>query len=153
MASPSSTVESAPSCLFCKIGRGEDTDTTLLFQDEEYAVFNDIHPAAKHHYLVIPRKHIRDPKSLTYTDIPLIQKLCEVGKRVLQQRGGDAESLRLGFHWPPFNSVPHLHMHVISPANQLSLLAKVIYMPGSLWFCTAEDTIAYLEKTRPAASL
>lgn len=36
----------------------------ILFQDDEYCVFPDIRPAAKHHYLVVPREHIPNPKVL-----------------------------------------------------------------------------------------
>jgi diadenosine tetraphosphate (Ap4A) HIT family hydrolase len=36
-----------------------------LFQDDEYVVFPDIKPAAKHHHLIVTREHIRDVKVLT----------------------------------------------------------------------------------------
>jgi diadenosine tetraphosphate (Ap4A) HIT family hydrolase len=36
-----------------------------LFQDDEYVAFSDIKPAAKHHYLIVTREHIRDVKVLT----------------------------------------------------------------------------------------
>lgn len=35
------------------------------FQNEEFVVFRDIKPAAEHHYLVIPKCHIPDPKQLS----------------------------------------------------------------------------------------
>lgn len=34
-------------------------------------VFNDIKPAAKHHYLVVTKDHIISPKSLTKDDISM----------------------------------------------------------------------------------
>ncbi|XP_064485316.1 adenosine 5'-monophosphoramidase HINT3-like [Ornithodoros turicata] len=145
------TLSGSHSCIFCRIVRREDPKTVVLFQDEDHVVFRDIHPAAKHHYLVIPKRHIKDPKCLTHSDIPLVQRLVEVGKQVLQQQGGAVDSLRVGFHWPPFNSIAHLHLHVISPVEELSYIGKFVYMPGSLWFCTAEDTLAYLEKMGPTA--
>lgn len=36
-----------------------------LFQDDEYVAFPDIKPAAKHHYLIVTREHIKDVKVLT----------------------------------------------------------------------------------------
>jgi diadenosine tetraphosphate (Ap4A) HIT family hydrolase len=35
------------------------------FQDNEYVVFPDIRPAAKHHYLIVTREHIQNAKQLT----------------------------------------------------------------------------------------
>jgi diadenosine tetraphosphate (Ap4A) HIT family hydrolase len=36
-----------------------------LFQDDGYVAFPDIRPAAKHHYLIVTREHIRGVKELT----------------------------------------------------------------------------------------
>jgi diadenosine tetraphosphate (Ap4A) HIT family hydrolase len=35
------------------------------FQDDDYVVFPDIKPAARHHYLIVTRKHIQSAKQLT----------------------------------------------------------------------------------------
>jgi diadenosine tetraphosphate (Ap4A) HIT family hydrolase len=42
-----------------------------LFQDDEYVAFPDIKPAAKHHYLIVTREHIRDVKVLTAEHKPV----------------------------------------------------------------------------------
>ncbi|KAM7294303.1 putative histidine triad nucleotide binding protein [Ixodes scapularis] len=115
--------------------------------DEEYVVFRDIHPASTHHYLVVPKMHIRSVKGLTPADIPLVRRLIDIGQQVLLEKGGTLDSLRMGFHWPPFTSINHLHLHIISPTEQMSTLSKVIYMPGSAWFCPVDDAIAYIERT------
>lgn len=67
----------------------------------------------------------------------LVEKLVAEGKRILQENGGNVDDLRLGFHWPPFNSVSHLHLHIISPASEMSLLQSIIFKPNSWWFATA----------------
>lgn len=139
------------SCIFCKIVAGKDPKTTLLYQDEDYVVFQDIHPASTHHYLIVPRKHLKDVKSLTYNDIPIVNRLVEIGKQVLEQRGGSVDASRFGFHWPPFTSISHLHLHVIAPSADMSMLGRFIFMPGSPWFSLVEDAVAYLERSRPAA--
>lgn len=138
-------------CIFCNIVEGKDQKTTLLYQDEDYVVFPDIHPAATHHYLIVPKKHFKNVKSLTYNGIPLLNRLVEIGKQVLEQRGGSLDSSRMGFHWPPFTSISHLHLHVIAPTAEMSTLGRLIFMPGSAWFTTVEEAVAYLERTRPAS--
>lgn len=51
-------------CIFCKICTGE-APSDMVYQDDEIAIFKDIKPAAKHHYLAIPKIHIKNAKYLT----------------------------------------------------------------------------------------
>lgn len=60
--------------------------------------------------------------------------MIEVGKNVLQENGGDFNDVLLGFHRPPFNSVGHLHLHIISPASQMNFLSRLIFKPNTWWF-------------------
>uniref|UniRef100_A0A8C4QBF6 Aprataxin n=1 Tax=Eptatretus burgeri TaxID=7764 RepID=A0A8C4QBF6_EPTBU len=53
---------------------------------------------------------------------------------------------RFGFHWPPFTSVDHLHLHVLAPASQMGLLSRLAYRPGSPWFVTADWLLQRLKK-------
>lgn len=46
------------------------------------------------------------------------------------------EQISLGFHWPPFISVPHLHMHGLAPTNQMSFIARWVFRPLNYWFRT-----------------
>lgn len=49
-------------CIFCEI---EKTDTEILYKDDEIIAFRDIKPAAKFHFLIIPKIHIKNTKALT----------------------------------------------------------------------------------------
>ena len=40
-------------------------------QDETLVVFRDIRPATPHHYLVVPKTHIQDPKILNNSHLGL----------------------------------------------------------------------------------
>jgi histidine triad (HIT) family protein len=42
--------------VFCKIASG-DIPATILYNDENFVVIQDIHPQAPLHYLAIPRMH------------------------------------------------------------------------------------------------
>ncbi|XP_069743049.1 adenosine 5'-monophosphoramidase HINT3 [Narcine bancroftii] len=132
-------------CIFCKIGNKEEP-TDLLHWDEQFACFKDIRPGAPHHYLVVPRKHIGNCKSLKKEHIPIVQAMVTIGKSVLLQKGiDDLADVRLGFHWPPFSSVAHLHLHVLAPASQMGLVSRMIYRANSYWFITVEQLIEKLK--------
>ncbi|KAK1795016.1 hypothetical protein P4O66_010205 [Electrophorus voltai] len=123
-------------CIFCKIVNGE-MNTELLYSDEDTSCFRDIKPGAPHHYLVVPTKHVGNCKSLHKEHIPLVEKLVETGKEVLRKNNySDLSDIRFGFHLPPFQSVTHLHLHVLAPASQMGFMSRFIYRPDSYWFIT-----------------
>ncbi|XP_015906698.2 adenosine 5'-monophosphoramidase HINT3 [Parasteatoda tepidariorum] len=131
-------------CVFCKIAHGKDPDTDLLYKDNNYVAFRSIKPAASHHYLVVPKNHIKDAVGLKPHHIPMLEQMEYIGKEVLSQLGGDLNSSRLGYHWPPFISVPHLHLHVISPECELSSRSHILFKPGTRWFRTTNQVISKL---------
>ncbi|KAG7469915.1 hypothetical protein MATL_G00133880 [Megalops atlanticus] len=131
-------------CIFCKIVNKE-MDTELLHCDEEISCFRDIKPGAPHHYLVVPTRHVGNCKSLTKEHVPLVEKMVEVGKTMLQKNNiTDLDDVRFGFHWPPFCSVTHLHLHVLAPASQMGLMSRLFYRLNSYWFITADQLIQRL---------
>ncbi|KAK3089877.1 hypothetical protein FSP39_007277 [Pinctada imbricata] len=123
-------------CIFCKIAAKNDPKTQILYEDNEFVVFKDIKPAATHHYLVITKVHIKDPKQLNGGHIDLVEKMVAVGYRILEDKHADVQNSRFGFHWPPFTSVQHLHLHAISPTTEMGFIGKGIFSPNSFWFVT-----------------
>ena len=75
------------------------------------AVFEDIKPGAALHALVVPKRHIRDIDHLRGQDVELIAHMEKVGRMICEDRG--FKETRFGFHKPPFNSMFHLHLHVV----------------------------------------
>ncbi|KAF7667789.1 hypothetical protein LDENG_00047270 [Lucifuga dentata] len=132
-------------CIFCKIVNKE-MKTELLHCDEELSCFKDIHPGAPHHYLVVPTKHVGNCKSLGKEHVPLVEQMVETGKEILRKNNvTDLSDVRFGFHWPPFCSVTHLHLHVLAPASQMGFMSRLFYRPNSYWFITAEQLIELLK--------
>lgn len=132
-------------CIFCRIGAG-GTDTELLYEDQDYICFKDIHPDAIYHYLVIPKAHLPSVKYLTAKHIPILDKMEEIGREVLRERfDGDQTDSRTGFHWPPFSSVAHLHLHVLAPVSQMGFTKKhILFRKDSMAFVTVEWALKYL---------
>ncbi|KAL0984936.1 hypothetical protein UPYG_G00150700 [Umbra pygmaea] len=131
-------------CIFCKIVN-EELATELLYVDEELSCFRDIKPGAPHHYLVVPTRHVGNCKSLNKEHVTLVEKMVETGKKILQKYNVlDLSDVRFGFHWPPFCSVSHLHLHVLAPASQMSFMSRLVYRLNSYWFVTADQLIQHL---------
>jgi len=101
-------------CIFCQIANSPSDQK--LFENERVYVIMDMKPDAQHHYLVIPKDPIGNVKTLDKTNLPLVQEMEIVGRDFLAQISTlDATSkTALGFHLPPFNSIEHLHMHVLA---------------------------------------
>ncbi|CAH0546233.1 unnamed protein product [Brassicogethes aeneus] len=129
-------------CIFCKIISDEVT-STKYFENDELLVFKDIKPASKVHVLAIPKKHIVNVNSLTKSDIPLINQLLENGKRIVEELGGDTEDMLMGFHKPPFNSISHLHLHLISPCKDMSLISRLMFC--GWWFTSVDNVLTAIK--------
>ncbi|XP_077343067.1 adenosine 5'-monophosphoramidase HINT3 [Lithobates pipiens] len=133
-------------CIFCRISNNQESGSEILHSDEDLVCFRDIRPGAPYHYLVVPKKHIGNCKTLTNEHVPLVRNMIEVGKNMLQKNHvTDLEDIRLGFHWPPFCSIGHLHLHVLAPASQLGFLSRMIYRINSYWFITADQLLERLQ--------
>ena len=110
--------------IFGRILRGEaPADVIYDGPDDDLFVFRDRRPASTLHLLVIPKFFIRDASQLQRTDVELVRRMeakarelvrAEVGAEAFQER-----ELALGFHWPPWYSVPWLHLHAIYPKSQM----------------------------------
>lgn len=134
-------------CIFCRIANGDEPYTEILAEDEELICFQDIDPGAPHHYLVIPKQHIHSCLSLQADDIGLVRRMADMGRDVLKARDvTDFEDISLGFHVPPFITVPHLHLHVLAPFSQIFRWSKEKYT--SFWYLTEEKLLHKLSDDR-----
>ncbi|KAF9546401.1 hypothetical protein EC957_009750 [Mortierella hygrophila] len=133
-------------CIFCVIADGS-TPTRLIYKDDEIAAFNDINPAAETHILIVPIDHVKSVKTMTTDHIPLLEKMHQKGIDLLKERGHDPEQSRLGFHVPPFNTVDHLHLHVVGGVMK-SNFRKLKYETGRMWYMDLTQLQATLDKKR-----
>ncbi len=101
-------------CLFCKFV-SKELKTDILYEDDNMIIIKDIAPMAKNHYLAIPKSHFKLLEEMTKNDaeivkqmlitIPKLSKLLnlENGYRLVVNQGDD-----------PGQTVPHLHIHILS---------------------------------------
>ncbi|BET02126.1 HIT domain [Nesidiocoris tenuis] len=137
-------------CVFCGIV-ANDEKKQIIFQDDTLVVFSDIRPAAKHHYLIVTKEHISDCKVLTPEQKPLVELMVSKANEILTEHNGSTENSRLGFHWPPFHTIGHLHLHAIAPVGEMGFVARMIFRENSWWFVSPEYVLARLsnEKKSP----
>uniref|UniRef100_A0A182Y766 Uncharacterized protein n=1 Tax=Anopheles stephensi TaxID=30069 RepID=A0A182Y766_ANOST len=72
----------------------------------------DLHPKARHHFLVLPRKAIDTLHELTIEDVELLEDMYQLGVRVIRAMGLSVEQFNFGYHLKPH--MKRLHLHVIS---------------------------------------
>ncbi len=104
----------ADDCIFCKIARKE-IPTDILFEDDDLIAFNDIHPQAPSHLLVVPKAHIPTLNDLTEDQASLIGALVLRAQALAVERGIDEAGYRLvmNCNHEGGQTVFHIHLHLL----------------------------------------
>ncbi|KPI99612.1 PREDICTED: histidine triad nucleotide-binding protein 3-like [Papilio xuthus] len=124
-------------CIFCNIVNKLES-TEIIYEDEDVCVFRDIKPASDFHILTIPKRHIEDAKALTPGDKNLVDRMLCIAKEQLAKNNLSVDDARFGYHWPPFRSVRHLHLHTIAPESKMGLISRMIFKKDSYWFVSPD---------------
>lgn len=139
--------------VFGSILRGE-LPAVAYAESEDLLVFRDRWPRALLHGLVIPKKCIKSVRNLSQHDIGLILSMKATALGVIKQEQPTAyqqEDYILCFHIAPFNSVNHLHLHVLAPASEMDYWMRYSkYKSGTLWCTSVDDVIARLKMGKSA---
>lgn len=99
--------------IFGRIIKGE-LPCEKVFENEQVLAFNDIHPQAPVHILIVPKKEIPDLQSVEPEDYPLICEMIEVAQTLAKKFG-----IEKGYRLLTNNgagsgqAVFHLHFHLI----------------------------------------
>lgn len=101
-------------CLFCKIIAGE-IPSKKMYEDDLCYVFCDIDPKAKHHYLMVAKKHFAYLSDMDEGDCLLLGKMLATIpklKDVLHLEGGYRVVINQGEN--AGQTVFHLHIHILA---------------------------------------
>lgn len=101
-------------CLFCGIVDGK-VKARFVYQDDDVVAFEDIHPRAPVHVLVIPRKHISGVLDIGPDDGPLIGKIFQVAAQLAKDLGIAESGFRIVVNSGADSgqSVFHIHYHLL----------------------------------------
>ena len=101
-------------CIFCKIVRKE-VPADILFEDDNLIAFNDIHPQAPTHVLIVPKEHIPTVNDLTEDRATLVGNLVLRAQALAAQRGIDGAGYRLVMNCNAEGgqTVFHIHLHLL----------------------------------------
>ncbi len=100
-------------CVFCQIATGEQP-ATIVYQNEQVMAFEDIHPAAPVHVLIIPRRHITSLAHLEDGDAALMGEVIMAAAQVARLKGVTDFQLLTNTGRGAGQRVFHLHFHLLA---------------------------------------
>jgi len=109
--------EGADACVFCAVIAG-DEGAKILHEDELVLAFDVPEGPNRRgpvHFVVIPRRHVRDALALTEDDAPLIARMFTTATALARQAGIAESGFRLLSNTGPDGNqtVMHLHLHCV----------------------------------------
>lgn len=91
----------------------KEASADIIYEDEMCIAFNDIHPQAPIHFLVIPKKKIPMLEMASRSDSGILGKLVMVAQRLGKERAPSGFRLVVNNGKHGCQSIYHLHIHVI----------------------------------------
>ncbi|MDR0554765.1 MAG: histidine triad nucleotide-binding protein [Treponema sp.] len=101
-------------CIFCAIIKG-DIPSRKIYEDTELLAFHDVNPQAPVHFLVIPKKHIRNIMELESGDSALLGRLLFKAQELAAALGCADRGARFVINCKSDGgqTVDHLHLHTL----------------------------------------
>lgn len=99
-------------CLFCSIVQG-NIPAKVHFEDDEVLVFEDIHPKAPVHLLVIPKRHITSLAESIEEDRLILGQLLLTLAKVAKDKGLTGYKTAINTGREGGQVVDHLHLHLL----------------------------------------
>jgi histidine triad (HIT) family protein len=101
-------------CIFCKIIKGE-IPCNKVYEDDKILAFDDIHPMAPAHVIIIPKKHLSTLLDIDVQKSTIAGDLIAAAQKVAGIKGIAQKGFRtvINCNAEGGQVVFHLHMHVL----------------------------------------
>jgi histidine triad (HIT) family protein len=101
-------------CIFCKIAAGE-ISSRKVFENEWVLAFEDIHPMAPVHIIIIPKNHVATLMDINAESMADLQAMMAAAQEVARIKKIDKKGFRLVINCNEEGGqvVYHLHMHLL----------------------------------------
>lgn len=101
-------------CIFCKIASG-DIPSTKVHEDDVCVAFEDLHPQAPTHILVIPREHIDSMDTAAEGQKETLGHLLLTAAEIARSKGFAEDGYRtvINTNSDGGQTVFHLHVHLL----------------------------------------
>jgi len=101
-------------CIFCKIVEGS-IPCSKVYEDEKVLAFDDIHPMAPVHVVIIPKEHIATILEVSEDRMAVMDAMISAAREVSRKKGIDQSGFRVVINCNEDGGqvIFHLHMHVL----------------------------------------
>lgn len=101
-------------CIFCKIVQG-DIPCTKVYENDKVLAFDDIHPMAPVHVVIIPKKHISTLLDVDTGKDGMMNHLMAAAQQVARIKNIAVSGFRVAINCNAEGGqvVFHLHVHVL----------------------------------------
>ncbi|HYD33952.1 MAG TPA: histidine triad nucleotide-binding protein [Methylophilaceae bacterium] len=105
-------------CIFCKIIKGE-INSSKIYEDQDVIVFNDIHPIAPVHFLIVPKEHVESLAECGASEQSLLGKILLLAPQLAREHGLKGFRTMINTGREGGQEVFHLHVHVFGGSERL----------------------------------
>jgi len=105
-------------CIFCKIVAGT-IPSKKIYEDEEVIAFNDIHPIAPVHFLIVPKEHIDSLANCDAQHQALLGKMLLLGPKLATEQSLKGFRTMINTGREGGQEVFHIHIHVFGGGSAL----------------------------------
>lgn len=101
-------------CLFCKV-INKEVPAEIVYENDKFVAFKDVHPKAPLHLLIVPKKHIPSVDHLESKDQKLMGELFLTAQKIARDQGVAKTGYKLVFNVGKGAGqiIEHLHLHLL----------------------------------------
>lgn len=105
-------------CIFCKILNGS-IPSKKIYEDDDVIAFNDIHPKAKVHFLIVPKLHVESLASCETQHQALLGKMLLLVPKLAKEQGLTGFRVVINTGKEGGQEVFHIHLHILGGGDKL----------------------------------